>query len=279
MELVKDIYFNTDKLIENTDVKVSYTGKFYQGNNEKVFLHYGYGKDWNNVNDIEMIKTDLGYQAELNLTGKDTVNFCFKNQNNEWDNNLGQNYIFNIEKPAVTSEKNENSGNLVFWGKTFGKNDEMQTSSNVYWTSENNNQANNLDENTSGVIEDVINSTPNSIDTIISNKAENVVEPTADFKKSLGVTLETPVEKDCFAIIKTSSDNSNIENASNSNVSNTVIGSAATKQQTAIALAPTGFASWTKKIKENVCKFFDYLPKLISGNYKRNIDNNFIDKI
>ena len=99
------------------------------------------------------------------------------------------------------------------------------------------------------------------------------------FKKSLGVTLETPVEKDCFAIIKTSSDNSNIENASNSNVSNTVIGGAATKQQTAIALAPTGFASWTKKIKENVCKFFDYLPKLISGNYKRNIDNNFIDNV
>ena len=31
MELVKDIYFNTDKLIENTKVKVSYTGKFYQG--------------------------------------------------------------------------------------------------------------------------------------------------------------------------------------------------------------------------------------------------------
>ena len=83
MELVKDIYFNTDKLVENTKVKVSYTGKFYQGNNDKVFLHYGYGKDWNNINEIEMAKTDLGYQAELDLVGKDTINFCFKNQNNE----------------------------------------------------------------------------------------------------------------------------------------------------------------------------------------------------
>ena len=32
MELTKNIFFNTDKLIENTDVKISYTGKFFQDN-------------------------------------------------------------------------------------------------------------------------------------------------------------------------------------------------------------------------------------------------------
>lgn len=102
MELLKDIYFNTDKLVENTNVKVSYTGKFYQGdNNDKVFIHYGYGKNWDNIQDVEMKKTDLGYQAELNLAGNDTINFCFKNENNEWDNNFGENYIFNIEKASV----------------------------------------------------------------------------------------------------------------------------------------------------------------------------------
>lgn len=118
MELVKDIYFNTDKLVENTNVKVSYTGKFYQSENEKVFLHYGYGKDWNNVNDIEMKKTDLGYQAELNLGNCDTLNFCFKNQNNEWDNNFGKNYVFDIERtnaPIAESKDNVN----VFWGTSI----------------------------------------------------------------------------------------------------------------------------------------------------------------
>ena len=29
MELVKNIFFNTDKLIENSKVKISYTGKFF----------------------------------------------------------------------------------------------------------------------------------------------------------------------------------------------------------------------------------------------------------
>lgn len=262
MELVKDIYFNTDKLIENTDVKVSYTGKFYQGNNEKVFLHYGYDKDWNNLTDIEMTKTDLGYQAELKLIGQNTLNFCFKNQNNEWDNNFGNNYIFNIEKNEAKQEKAENSGNLVFWGKTFGKKDEIETSSNVYWKSENNNELNNKndqDDNTSGVIEDVANSTPNSIDTILSSKVENAVEQTTT-QKTLGVTLEKPAENDCFAVIKPA------QEAPKTSCANT--------NTTSIALAPTGFSYWTKKIKTNVCKFLDYLPKLISGNYKRDINPN-----
>ena len=51
MELTKNIFFNTDKLIENSKVKISYTGKFYQDNSEKVFIHYGFGEDWSNVND------------------------------------------------------------------------------------------------------------------------------------------------------------------------------------------------------------------------------------
>ena len=35
MELAKNIFFNTDKLIENTKVKISYTGKFFQDASEE----------------------------------------------------------------------------------------------------------------------------------------------------------------------------------------------------------------------------------------------------
>ena len=34
MELVKNIFFNTDKLVANTTVKISYTGKLFQENAE-----------------------------------------------------------------------------------------------------------------------------------------------------------------------------------------------------------------------------------------------------
>ena len=98
MELVKNIFFNTDKLVENTNVKISYTGKFFQDNSEEVFIHYGFGLNWDNVNDVKMEKTELGFQAEIFLGEGDTFNFCFRNNKNEWDNNNGQNYVFPIEK-------------------------------------------------------------------------------------------------------------------------------------------------------------------------------------
>ena len=101
MELMKNIFFNTDKLIENTTVKLSYTGKFFQDGSQEVFIHYGFGLDWNALNEIQMERTELGFQAELTLSGNDTFNFCFRNGNNQWDNNDGQNYIFNLEKPQL----------------------------------------------------------------------------------------------------------------------------------------------------------------------------------
>ncbi len=109
MELVKNIFFNTDKLTTNSKVKISYTGKFFQDNSEEVKIHFGFGNDWENLSELPMRKTDLGFQIEVELMDKPTFNFCIKNEKNEWDNNNGNNYIFPIEHPdvalAVVEEK------------------------------------------------------------------------------------------------------------------------------------------------------------------------------
>lgn len=102
MELVKNIFFNTDKLIENNTVKISYIGKLFQDDSEEVFIHYGFGSNWDNLNEIKMEKTDLGFQVEIELLSSDTLNLCFRNSNNEWDNNNSENYIFPIEKPELS---------------------------------------------------------------------------------------------------------------------------------------------------------------------------------
>lgn len=98
MELIKNIFFNTDKLTANSKVKISYTGKFFQDNSEEVYMHYGFGLLWENIGDVKMVKTELGFQTEIDLIESDTFNFCFKNEKDEWDNNDGQNYIFPIEQ-------------------------------------------------------------------------------------------------------------------------------------------------------------------------------------
>ncbi len=102
MELVKNIFFNTDKLVENSKVKISYTGSLFQDGSEEVYLHYGFGLNWENLNEVKMEKTELGFQAEVELASFETFNFCFRNENDAWDNNDGQNYIFPIEKVELS---------------------------------------------------------------------------------------------------------------------------------------------------------------------------------
>ncbi len=101
MELVKNIFFNTDRLTANSTVKISYTGKFFQDESKEVIMRYAFGEDWENFIETEMIKTELGFQTEIELKDSNTFGFCFKNENNEWDSNNGNNYTFNIEHPET----------------------------------------------------------------------------------------------------------------------------------------------------------------------------------
>ena len=98
MELVKNIFFNTDKLTPYIKVKITYAGKFFEENSKEVFLHYSFNNNWDNAKDIKMEKSELGYQAEINLNNNKTLNICFFNENNEWDNNSSNNYNFPIEE-------------------------------------------------------------------------------------------------------------------------------------------------------------------------------------
>ena len=113
MELTKNIFFNTDKLVENSTVKISYTGRFFQDDSKDVYIHFGFGNTWENLQEIKMEKTELGFQAEIDLIGTETFNFCLKNEKNEWDNNDGQNYIFPIESVHVNEDESQELSLIV----------------------------------------------------------------------------------------------------------------------------------------------------------------------
>ena len=97
MELTKNIFFNTDKLVANSTVKISYTGKLFQDGADEIFIHYGFGLSWDNLADVKMEKTELGFQAEIELDDSDSLSFCFNDGQGNWDNNNNQNYTFAIE--------------------------------------------------------------------------------------------------------------------------------------------------------------------------------------
>ena len=101
MELVKNIFFNTDRLTANSAVKISYTGNFFQDHSNEVSINYAFGDNWTDKIEESMVKTELGFQIEINIPETDSFSFCFKNEKDEWDNNDGNNYTFVIEHPEM----------------------------------------------------------------------------------------------------------------------------------------------------------------------------------
>lgn len=47
-------------------------------------------------------RQNFGFQVEIDLPNSDLLNFCFKDSNDNWDNNDGKNYVFSIEQNSVS---------------------------------------------------------------------------------------------------------------------------------------------------------------------------------
>ena len=76
--------------------KLTYNGLLSQSGATEVYAHVGYGRRWENTQDYKMTKTTRGFEATIPIQHADTLNVCFKDSANNWDNNAGANYSFLI---------------------------------------------------------------------------------------------------------------------------------------------------------------------------------------
>ena len=102
MEFTKDIQFN-QKPISNQSISLTYTG--FLGNSSELSIVYGFGESWENTTEQKMQKIENGFTTTINLMDFDTFNFCFKNQDEQWDNNSNCNYITPIFEYKPDIEK------------------------------------------------------------------------------------------------------------------------------------------------------------------------------
>ena len=77
-------------------VKVMYDGLLSKSGASHIYAHVGFGSTWNNIYDYPMSRSDTGFEATIPVTKPDTMNLCFKDCANNWDNNSGKNYVYEI---------------------------------------------------------------------------------------------------------------------------------------------------------------------------------------
>ena len=122
MNLVDGIIFNTNKLKQNSFVKMTYTGFLNTSKSSKIFAHIGFGSNWQNIADFEMQKSGLGYELTFQLPSQfDSINLAFVNDKNEWDNNFGNDFSFKLVpiKHAMLVPVTESTLNCVTLQKSI----------------------------------------------------------------------------------------------------------------------------------------------------------------
>ena len=108
MPVEETVYFDTDTLVEGRTAKLVYKGTLATSGAEEIYVHYGYGLLWENLQETKLEKVaDDTFEASIILSGTDSINFCFRDANNNWDNNSAQNYSYPVEKEVVTIAKVE----------------------------------------------------------------------------------------------------------------------------------------------------------------------------
>lgn len=83
-------------------VRVNYNGLLAMSGADQVYLHTGYGDNWEYVSDLPMQRTGSDWQKVFPVEHPGKLNFCFKDSANNWDNNLGQNWNVPIEGSQFT---------------------------------------------------------------------------------------------------------------------------------------------------------------------------------
>lgn len=80
------------------EITVCYNGLLARSGADQVFLRTGYGlpNDWHRVHDYKMERTSEGWQVNFPVDSASRLNFCFKDSANNWDNNDGRNWSYEI---------------------------------------------------------------------------------------------------------------------------------------------------------------------------------------
>ena len=108
MPIEETVYFDTTNLIEGRTAKLTYKGALATADAEEIYVHYGFGLLWENLQEAKLSKVaDNTYEADITLIAGESINFCFRDANNNWDNNETQNYSMPIAKEEVTVAKVE----------------------------------------------------------------------------------------------------------------------------------------------------------------------------
>ncbi|MBP2644078.1 MAG: hypothetical protein H6Q67_1965 [Firmicutes bacterium] len=78
------------------NAKIVYSGLLAKGGAHGLYAHVGFDRNWEHTHDYKMTKGSNTFEADIPMHDADTLNIAFKDCADNWDNNSGKNYSFDI---------------------------------------------------------------------------------------------------------------------------------------------------------------------------------------
>lgn len=91
------VYITPNVVVKGDDASVTYKGILSDSGAHSVYMHVGYGDNWESTTDIKMNKTVEGFEANLPISDDKPLKLAFKDCASNWDNNGGRNYTFEVQ--------------------------------------------------------------------------------------------------------------------------------------------------------------------------------------
>jgi len=101
------IFISKQRITEGDEIVIGYKGLLASSGAMQVYMHIGYGENWDDCEDIPMIFSDGMFKVKITAKRQGPLGIVFRDPADNWDNNSGQNYNFTICKKAVRTKKEE----------------------------------------------------------------------------------------------------------------------------------------------------------------------------
>lgn len=79
-------------------INIVYEGLLFTSGAQEVYVRLGFGNhdNWHDMKEIKMLRTGRGWEQTLQVNDPSRINFCFKDNAENWDNNYGHNWSYEV---------------------------------------------------------------------------------------------------------------------------------------------------------------------------------------
>lgn len=97
-DLDQGITVEPTPIIAGQRIEIQYEGLLARAGAKEVYLHSGFGRNdsWQDVSQMKMQRQGNKFVSHISVHDDTRLNFCFRDSADNWDNNNGLNWSFEI---------------------------------------------------------------------------------------------------------------------------------------------------------------------------------------